>query len=396
MNETKSSVAENFSITCGGPLHWLLVRIGLTGDERRQVIRRTLFAVLVTWLPLLVLSLIQGQAYGTQIKIPFLKDLAVNVRFLIAVPILILAESGIDQRWRILALQFLKSGLVTEKNLPSFEAAIQRTTRLRDRVLPEVLLIIAALIPSIFVKTELLMSGVSNWHTLGMGSGEVSLAGWWFNFVSTPFFRFLLLRWLWRLFLGTSLLWRVSRINLYLVATHTDMAAGLGFLSQGQKAFSPIVFAGGAVIASQVGNAIAYQGASLSSMKFPMIAYGVLAVIILVVPLLVVTPVLLKIKKKALLEYGALVTDHNQQFDQKWIQSKQSPNEVILGSNDPCSLIDLGSSFLVVRQMGIVPIDRGTLITLAIAAALPMIPVVLYATPADTLVRAVLKMLGFG
>lgn len=394
MNETKSSVAENFSITCGGPLHWLLVRIGYAGNDRQLVVRRALLAVLITWLPLLVFSMMRGQAYGHEITIPFLRDFAVNVRFLIALPILILAESGIDQRWRILVLQFLKSGLVTEKNLPSFEAAIERTTRLRDRVLPEALLIIAAFIPSIFVKTELLMSGVSNWHTLGMGSGEVSLAGWWFNFVSTPFFRFLLLRWLWRLFLATSFLWRVSRINLYLVATHTDMAAGLGFVSQGQKAFSPIVFAGGAVIASQVGNAIAYQGVSLSSMKLPMITYGVLAIIILIVPLLVVTPVLLKIKKKALLEYGALVTDHNQQFDQKWIQNKQSPNEVILGSDDPCSLIDLGSSFLVVRQMGIVPIDRATLITLAIAAALPMVPVVLYATPADTLVRAVLKMLG--
>jgi hypothetical protein len=37
-------------------------------------------------------------------------------------------------------------------------------------------------------------------------------------------------------------------------------------------------------------------------MKFPMIAYGVLAIILLVVPLLVVTPVLIKVRKKALLE----------------------------------------------------------------------------------------------
>lgn len=33
---------------------------------------------------------------------------------------------------------------------------------------------------------------------------------------------------------------RVTRIKLYLVATHTDLAAGLGFLSEGQKAFGPI------------------------------------------------------------------------------------------------------------------------------------------------------------
>jgi len=161
-------------------------------------------------------------------------------------------------------------------------------------------MIVAAIFPSIIFKTELLMSGVSNWHTSSAGSGELSLAGWWFNLVSTPFFRFLMFRWLWRLFLWTSFLWRVSRMNLYLVATHTDMAAGLGFLSDGQNAFSPIVFAGGAVIAAQVGNTIAYQGATLSSQKLPMIAYGIIAVILLVAPLLVVSPVLLKIKRKAL------------------------------------------------------------------------------------------------
>jgi hypothetical protein len=44
--------------------------------------------------------------------------------------------------------------------------------------------------------------------------------------------------------------------------------------------------------------------------------------------------------------------------------------------------------------MRLVPIDRQTLVTLAVSAALPMLPVVLYATPADELVRATLKMLG--
>ena len=172
------------------------------------------------------------------------------------------------------------------------------------------------------------------------------------------------------------------------------MAAGLGFLSEGQKAFSPIVFAGGAVIAAQVGNAIAYQGQSLSSLKFPMIAYGVLAVIFLVAPLLVVAPVLLQVKRRALLEYGAQVTIHNQLFDQKWVQQKEPAGETLLGNPDASSLADLGSSFTVVRQMGLVPIDKPTLIALAISAALPMLPVVLYATPTDELIRAILKMLG--
>jgi hypothetical protein len=391
MAQLRSSIAEGFSITNGGPLHRLLVRLGHAGDERRLVLRRTLAAVLIAWLPLVLLSLMQGLAWGRQIEIPFLRDLAVNVRFLVALPILIVAESRIDRRWRTLVLEFLRSELVGEKTLPSFEAVLKRTMRWRDRLLPEALLAFIAIFLSVtFIKTELLMTGTSNWHSLG--TGAMSAAGRWFNLVSTPIFRFLMLRWLWRMLLWTSLLWSVSRIDLFLVATHTDLAAGLGFLSEGQRAFGSIAFAGGAVVAAEIGNAVAFEGAALSSEKFSMIAYGVLAVLFLIAPLLVVTPVLLKIKRKGLLEYGAQVTIHNQSFERKWIQEKPHAGETLLGNPDASSLADLGSSFSVVRQMRIVPIDKPTLISLAISAALPMILLVLYAMPTSELI-GLLKML---
>jgi hypothetical protein len=393
MSDITSALADNFSLTHGGPLHWLMVRLGRAGDERRRVIRRALLLAMMTWLPLLILSVVHGDAYGSSVSVPFLRDIAVNVRFLIAVPILILAESGIDARWRILVLQFLRSGLVPEKELPAFEAAIERTKRLRDSVLPEFLMLLASFLPVLLVRTEPLLIGISNWHET-VGSNQITPAGWWFNLVATPIFRFLMFRWLWRMILWTYFLWRVSKLNLDYVATHTDMAAGLGFLSEGQKAFSPIVFAGGTVIAAQVGNAITYLGVSLSSQKLPMIAYGVLAIMFLLAPLLVVAPALLEVKRKALREYGVLVTKHNQLFEHKWIQGGQPPDEVILGNPDASSLVDLGSSFTVIRQMGIVPIDKPTLVTLALAAALPMIAVALYATPTDELIRVVLKMLG--
>jgi len=391
MNEMNSSIVENFSLTRGGPFHRLLVLLGRAGDERQRVINRALLATLVTWLPLLLFSLVQGLAYGPQVKIPFLRDFAANARFLVALPILILAESRIDQRWRRLVLEFLRSGLVSDTQLTSFERVIEKITRLRDRVLPEVVMIVLAYTPILLGKAELLMSGTSNWHTTT--AGAFTLAGWWFRIVSTPIFRFLLLRWIWRMLLWTLFLWRVSKINLFLVATHTDMAAGLGFLSEGQKAFSSIVFAGGAVIAGSVGNAIAYEGATLASEKFVMIVYGVLAIILLVVPLLAVSPALLKIKKKAMIEYGALVTKHDQLFETKWIREQHAPDEIILGNPDPSSLADLGSSYTVVRRMTLIPITKPTLITLAVAAALPMLPVVVLTTPTGELVHLVIKML---
>jgi hypothetical protein len=65
----------------------------------------------------------------------------------------------------------------------------------------------------------------------------------------------------------------------------------------------------------------------------------------------------------------------------------------ILGDSDPASQIDLGSSCEIVQQMKPVPINKSTLPGLAAAAALPMLLLVVLVTPADKLLRAVLKML---
>jgi len=367
--------------------------LGLVENGRHQVVKRALLGIVLCWFPLLVLALTQRLAVGTKVHVPFLLDYAVHVRFLIALPILVLAESGIDGRWRTIVLEFPRSGLVDRNNTAPYEAIIEEVTRLRDRALPELAMLgLAYLAPLFLGRTDLLMSGITNWHALR--AGELSMAGWWFRLVSAPLFRFLILRWIWRMFLWTLFIWRVSRIGLYLVATHADLAAGLGFLSEGQKAYSPIVFAGGTVIAGSVLNAIRYEGQTLSSLKFPMIAYGLLAVIVLVVPLLGVAPVLLKTKRRALREYGDLVTKHNQLFEAKWIRGDRPQAETILGNQDPSSLASLGNSFAVIRQTGIVPIDKPTLVTLALAAALPMLPVVFLVTPANRVVHVVLKMLG--
>ena len=358
MNKATSTIVEHFSLTQGGLLHRVLDRLGQAKDDGRHAVVRPLLVVLVTWLPLFILSVAQGVAYGPQIQIPFLKDFAVNVRFLVALPILLLAGSAVDGTWHSIVSQFLSSGLVGESELPSFEAVIAKVTRLRDSALPELVILVLAFLPSILaLKTAALMSGVTNWHVIGMGSTETSLAGRWFDVVSMPIFRFMLLQWVWRMFLWTCFLWRASRTKLYLVASHSDLAAGLGFVTGGQKAYSPIVFAGGAVIAAQVGNAIAYEGQSLSTMKFSMIAYGVLAILLLVAPLVVLGPVLRNVKRRALREYGELVTTHNQLFETKWIRNKRSHDDVILGNPDASSLIDLGDSFTVIRQMVIIPIN---------------------------------------
>jgi len=388
-----STAAEKVSFIFGGPLHRLQVRFGWAEQERSRVARRALFAMALCWLPLLVLSALQGLAYNRQIQIPFLFDLAVSVRFLIAMPILILSEIGIDRRLRRVVRHFITSKLVQTPELPSYEAVLQKIDGLQDRLWPELVMLVLAYAPSVQPSTsEFYIGGATTWHTVG--GGRLSYAGWWFVLVSAPLFRFLLLRWIWRITLWASFIWRATHLKLHLTPTHPDLAAGLGFLTEAQKAFSSIVFAGGCVISGNVGNAILYEGGTLASTRPLLITYVILAALALVAPLLLAAPVLVRTRNRALFEFGALSAAHDQAFDAKWIGPAASEGAEMLGNPDASSLADLSHGFETVREMTAIPLDRRTFVVLLVAAALPMLPVILIATPIDELIRDVLKLLG--
>jgi hypothetical protein len=193
--------------------------------------------------------------------------------------------------------------------------------------------------------------------------------------------------------LWTIFLKRVAGLELGCIGSHPDKCGGLGFLAEIQPFFGFIAFAGSIVVAGALGNAIAYQGATVSSLKFLIIAYCVLAVVVFAAPLLALTPKLAKVKRRDLYQYGALGTAYTEAFDTKWIQRLTPDREPLLGTSDIQSLADLCNSFSVIREMKVVLIDKRVLLGLALGAILPMVPMILIATPTDELVRAVLKLL---
>ena len=85
---------EDFSIFVGGPVYDFLLRIGLVRLGFPNILRRIVVLVAVTWLPLLLLSLKDGFAFGHQVRIPLLYDFSMYGRFLLGLPLLILAEIG--------------------------------------------------------------------------------------------------------------------------------------------------------------------------------------------------------------------------------------------------------------------------------------------------------------
>lgn len=79
----------------GGPLFQLLRRSHLADAALELVRRRVVVIALFTWLPLLLLSAIDGQAWTGTVAVPFLRDAEVHICFLFALPLLILAELGV-------------------------------------------------------------------------------------------------------------------------------------------------------------------------------------------------------------------------------------------------------------------------------------------------------------
>src|SRR5438552_2455319 len=81
--EPLSPELPDFSLILGGPLFQLLRRAHLSGDVADLVSRRVIALALITWLPLLALSVVEGHAWGDSVKVPFLFDVDVHARLLL-------------------------------------------------------------------------------------------------------------------------------------------------------------------------------------------------------------------------------------------------------------------------------------------------------------------------
>src|SRR5215467_6176000 len=231
-SETARDIAEaaarRFSLVTGGPTYDFLLRFRVIRKHLPNVTHRILATVALTWLPLLLLSLRGGLASSQLVKIPFLYDFSVYGRFLLAIPLLILAEEIIDPAIRLCLAEFVESGIVPDHDLPRFEQLLQRIQHLRESAIPEMIIFVLTFFPTFLFQHEWTAGVVSSWHTNARG---LTAAGWWFAIISAPFLRFIIYRWIFRYFVWSLLLWRISRLNLVLVPTHPDHTAGLHFLS---------------------------------------------------------------------------------------------------------------------------------------------------------------------
>jgi len=385
----------DFSVVLGGPLFQLFRRSRLTNDDLQLLRRRIIAISLFCWLPLLVLALLGGQLLSGSVAVPFLLDVEVHAKFLLAMPLLIGAELVVHRRMRHLVRQFLQRRLIPEGAVARFEAAVASAFRLRNSVLAEVLLIAFVYAVGILIVWRHYMAlDAATWYaTPSAGGSKLSLAGIWYGYVSLPVFQFLLIRWYYRLVIWARFLWQVSRIKLSLVPTHPDRLGGLGFISGTAYAFALLATAHGALLAGQIANRIFYLGASLLAFKVEIAVLIVVMIGMIFGPLLVFMWQLADAKRTGKREYDTLAQRYVREFDAKWLRGGAPAGEPLVGSADIQSLADIGSSVDVVREMRIVPVTRAALLQVAAATLAPIVPLALTLMPLEELLKKLFGIL---
>jgi hypothetical protein len=384
----------DFSLVLGGPIFQLFRRSHLSGDELELLHRRIIVIVLVAWLPLLLLSTAGGHLLAGTVTLPFLHDIEGQVRFLVALPVLIAAELIVHSRLRPVAQAFLVRRIVLPRDVPRFLAAIDSAARLRNSIPVELGLLVVVCTVGQWIWRSQVALGTSTWYAIPQGDHfQLTAAGYWYAFISIPIFQFILLRWYLRFFIWFRFLWQVSRLNLHLIATHPDRAGGLGFLGKSAYAFSPILFAQGTLLAGVIASRVLYKGDALFSFKMQAAGFIGFFLVFILGPLTMFTPQMARAKRKGLAEYGLLANRYVDGFEQKWVVENAAEGDELLGTGDIQSLADLGNSYAAVKEMRTVPFGTEDMTRLAAATAAPLLPLGLTVFSPEELVMRIIKIL---
>jgi len=378
----------------GGPPTRLYGWLRLRSHAEKRAMSLAVGAALVCWLPLALLSAAQGDLIGPSGPGPFLRDIAVHARYLIAIPLLIASTPACVATLGMLAQHFLDAGLVTEGDHGRFEAALSSTRQLRDTAATEIGVIVAAygIVAAALYSVD--PAHLPSWHVAGhAGTASYSAAGWWHILVSVPLLIILVLGWVWRLFLWARFLWLVSRMNLRLMPAHPDRAAGLRFVGYSVNAQAPFAVALGVIAAGMIANRVVHDAADILSYKYVVVGLAVFVMLLVVAPLLAFADKLLAAWDRGVLEYGVLANRIGREFERHWIGRAAGLAENPLHVQTLSATTHMCTLAANVYGMRFIPIDSRSVIFLVAMTLLPFIPVALMVVPLNVVVKDLARFL---
>lgn len=388
----KGNKSIHFPFFLGGPLYQFYVRYFLLKPPLNLYKRRIFAITSFVWFPLFILSFLGGTAFRG-VEVPFLFDIDVHVRFLVSLGLFIGTEVIANDCMQIMLSQFIDRDIITSHVRPKFDKIIKNAVKLSNSSIVEILLIVFVYAGGHYIWKQYGSISTSNWYVNVINEKpHLTLAGYWYTFISIPIFQFIACRWYYRMFIWYWFLWQVSRLPLQLNGLHPDRTGGLGFLKLGIAAFMAGLLAHTALLAGLIANHVFHSGQTMLDFKFEIIFILIFLLLLVLTPLMFFIVPLALTKRKSLVEYGTVASDFVNDFQSKWIE-KEPVKNALLGSTDIQSLADLSNSFNVANEMRIVPFSRNTIVKIVFITALPLFPLLLTMFPLNSMLEKMIKIL---
>jgi hypothetical protein len=376
------------SLIRGGPLYRAQLATKVIHPDRWDAARRVVIAVAIGWLPLVLIT----AALNPTGLSSLLLDYRVAARLLIAIPALLVGQVLTDSLFRMVVEHLTIAGLLDATDVPRMQDTIRRIRKLRDSVLPEVVILLLVILHT--AVTESSYVDATPWLTAQTGGAlRLTVAGWYAMLVSASLFQFLVGLGLWRWLLWSFFALRLSRLNLKLSAAHPDRNGGLGFLGMTPAAVGPVVFAACLAIGSTWRHEILTGHANLWAFKLPAIVLLLTIALIAAAPLAFFVPRLVALRHQGTLEYGILAQLHSQQFEDKWIRHRTASESEFLAAPDSIGLFAFGEAYDKLKRLVPFPLDMPTLIGVALCAVVPMLPALLAVVPLGIVFKTLFEAL---
>lgn len=348
---------------------------------------RIITVVMLTWLPLLILSVIEGNFLSS--PVPFYRDVAVTTRFLISLPLMLLIPSKTGVRISIMLDQFVKGELVIGEEAKKFNILVANATRAKTSMLLNITLWIIVYALAIYVYYNYDALRIDSWRA---NKGSPTKAGWWLNFVAHPIYLFTFFSFLWRSGVWWWIMLRISMLDLNIRPAHGDDLGGLGFIGGTIRAFSLPALAFSISFAAGCANLVLYENLTLEGLKVFMLSLIVILTFLFIGPMLFFYFPLSRVKRKFVLQYNVLASHQIDIFEKKWLE-KRNENSEYIEDPDFSAVIDLNTTVTRVSQMKLVPIRIQDLYFFLIAIVTPFLPVMALTLSWKEVMQVILRFL---
>ena len=382
-----------FSIIRGGLMERILFLLRIVKpSDPMNIKRKIIFFIAITWLPLLIFTLLAGTFYGNEVQISFLYDFPVHIRFLLAIPLLLMAETTVHDRSKRIINQFNTAQLILEEGKEEFESAKSKADRMCESSWAEAIILVL-IIGNIAFRWVAHEVTVSSWQFPDVHEDQnPSRAAFWLLTVSIPIFQFIVLRWLWRWIIWFRLLLLISKTPLNLTPTHPDKAGGIGFLGEPPAPFSMITMTFGIVISAIIASKMIFSNALLPDFYVLIGVFIFICILINIIPLLVFFKPLRKTRVKGVFDYSALIQHHHLQFTDKWLKST-SGEELLIGNPDISSMCDFAPVYDSIEKMNPFPFNLKIMLATIVVSILPLLPLVALTMPLAELLKVLVGFL---